>query len=49
MLEFYMTCMGLAIACALVGYCNYVILKGLHSRGISALQNMYTVLVQDKL
>ena len=44
-----MTYMGLAVAGAFVGYCNYLILKSLHSRGIRALQNMYTVAVQDKI
>jgi len=44
-----MTCMGLAVACTFVDYCNYLTLKGLHSRGIRALQNMYTVAVQDKI
>ena len=41
--------MGLAVACAFVVYFNYLILKGPHSKGISALQNMYTVPVQDKI
>jgi len=44
-----MKCTDLAAACAFVGYCNYLILKGLHTRGISALQNMYIVPVQDKI